>query len=169
MTIQQRQSISNGLKKRYAGENGNKIKKSISDNNKQLIWISNIKTNKVIRIKKFELDKYLSTNGWIKGRKNLNTINYIWLHNKQLDIRVRIHKNDINEIQKLIDAGYEYGTGKHNTGVQKGTKNIKNSLHRRGTCKLISPDGSKHYIKIEDIPKYIKLGWKLSKRSKSIS
>ena len=65
--------------------------------------------------------------------------------------RVRIHKDNINEIQRLIDNGYEYGTGKHNTGVQKGTKNIKNSLHRSGTRKLIGPDGSKKYIKIKDI------------------
>ena len=168
MTAQQCQNISNGLNKRYSGENGDKIRKAISDNNKQLVWISNIKTNKVIRIKNFELDKYLSTSEWIKGRKNLNTTNYIWLHNKQLDIRVRIHKDNINEIQRLIDNGYEYGTGKHNTGVQKGTKNIKNSLHRSGTRKLIGPDGSKKYIKIKDIQKYIELGWKLSKSSKLI-
>ena len=168
MTAQQCQNISNGLNKRYAGENGDKIRKAISDNNKQLVWITNIKTNKVIRIKNSDLDKYLSTNEWIKGRKNLNTANYIWLHNKQLNVRVRIHKDNINELQKLITSGYEYGTGNHNTGVQKGTKNIKNSLHRSGTRRLICPDGSKKYIKIEDIPHYIELGWKQSKRSKPI-
>lgn len=33
---------------------------------------------------------------------------------------------------------------------------------------MTAPDGSKKYIKIEDIPAYIELGWKTSKRSKPI-
>lgn len=65
-----------------------------------------------------------------------------------------------NKIQDFLNNGYIFGTG------------LKTQLGKTGACAgkriMTAPDGSKKYIKIEDIQKYIQLGWKLSKRSKPI-
>lgn len=80
------------------------------------------------------------------------------LHNPITGKIVNIPEKDI---QRFLDEGYVYGTG------------LRTRFGKIGACAgkriMTSPDGSKHYIKIEDIPKYMKLGWKLSKRSKPIS
>ena len=64
------------------------------------------------------------------------------------------------DVQQFLDNGYVYGTG------------MQTRLGKVGACAgkriMTSPDGSKHYIKIEDIQKYLELGWKQSKRSKPI-
>lgn len=63
-------------------------------------------------------------------------------------------------VQTFLDNGYILGTG------------IKSRLGKVGYCAgkriMTAPDGSKHYVKIEEIQQYIELGWKTSKRSKSI-
>ena len=80
------------------------------------------------------------------------------LHNPLTGKIVNVPEKDV---QLFFNKGYVYGTG------------LQTRLGKTGACAgkriMTSPDGSKHYIKIKDIPKYMKLGWKLSKRSKPIS
>lgn len=80
-----------------------------------------------------------------------------YLHNPLTGKIINVPEKDV---QQFLDKGYIYGTGLH----------IR--LGKTGACAgkriMTSPDGSKHYIKIEDIPHYIELGWKTSKRSKPI-
>lgn len=79
------------------------------------------------------------------------------MHNPKTGKIVNVPQQDI---QSFLDKGYVFGTG------------IQSRLGKVGACVgkriMTSPDGSKHYIKIEDIPHYIELGWKQSKRSKPI-
>lgn len=79
------------------------------------------------------------------------------MHNPQTGKIVNVPQAKVKE---FLNIGYVLGSG------------IKSMLGKTGACAgkriMTSPDGSKHYIKIEDIQHYIALGWKQSKRSKPI-
>lgn len=66
----------------------------------------------------------------------------------------------VKNVQEFLNRGYVFGTG------------IASRKGKVGYCSgkriMTSPSGVKKYIKIEDIQKYIKMGWKLSNRSKPI-
>ena len=167
MSNQSRQNISNGLRKRYTGKNGKAIKNAISNGLKQLVWITNIKTNKAIRVKKTDLEKYLLSSEWKKGRKNLNFSDYVWMHNIELNTRIRVHKNNSKKIQNLIALGYKYGTGNKHTGPKHGKKYEKMSQSRAGRRKMINEKTKDtRLVNNNDIQKYLDLGYTFTKRSK---
>ena len=63
----------------------------------------------------------------------------------------------VENVQEFLNKGYVFGTG------------IASRKGKIGYCAgkriMSSPDGIKKYIRIEDIQKYLDLGWKISRRS----